>query len=84
MDFSLPPDLVAYLAELEQTLGKTGLFDRLLGIFVTDLAANEIALRSAMADGDREQLGRIAHTIKGAAATIGARQIERVAQGALS
>ncbi|MFM2248299.1 MAG: Hpt domain [Pseudomonadota bacterium] len=77
---ALDREATAYLAELEQTLGKTGLFDRLLGIFVTDLAANEIALRSAMADGDREQLGRIAHTIKGAAATIGARQIERVAQ----
>lgn len=77
---ALDREATAYLAELEQALGKTGLFDRLLGIFITDLAANEAVLRAALASGEREQLARIAHTIKGAAATIGARQIERVAQ----
>ncbi|MBL8619554.1 MAG: Hpt domain-containing protein [Deltaproteobacteria bacterium] len=77
---ALDREATGYLAELEQTLGKTGLFDRLLGIFITDLVANEGVLQAALASGEREQLARIAHTIKGAAATIGARQIERVAQ----
>ena len=77
---ALDREATAYLAELEATLGQTGLFERLLGIFVADLATNERALAGPLAAGDAVGMGRTAHTIKGAAATIGARQIERLAQ----
>lgn len=76
----LDREATAYLTEVEQATGKTGLFQRLLDLFINDLARHEAAVQASVAGRDWVALGRAAHGIKGSAATIGARRIEQVAR----
>lgn len=76
----LDREATAYLTEVEQATGKTGLFQRLLTLFINDLARHEGAVQASVAAADWVALGRAAHGIKGSAATIGARRIEQVSR----
>jgi HPt (histidine-containing phosphotransfer) domain-containing protein len=62
----------AALAALEATVGDREFVAELIGDFLDGLPAQLAALGAAASEGDREQLHRIAHTLKSNAATFGA------------
>lgn len=65
---------------LSHTLGKWSLYRRLLVMFREEHGPDYVtAFRSALADGDRTTAQRIAHTLKGVAATLGAVELSRTA-----
>ena len=53
--------------------GEPDVLDELIGLFLTDVPQQLVALRQASAVGDARSVGRIAHTLKGAAANMGAK-----------
>lgn len=57
------------------TLRRLGLLTAVLGLFGESLTRHHTALREAVAAGDRSRALRSAHSLRGAAAQIGARQI---------
>ena len=65
---------------LAHTLGKWSLYRRLLVMFRDEHGPDYVAaFRAALADGDRTTAQRIAHTLKGVAATLGAVELSRTA-----
>ena len=59
---------------------KPDLYRRLLRDFAQDHADSATRLRAAVRDGDRAEAARIAHNLKGTAANLGARALERQLQ----
>ena len=87
LDAAVALALDAALAQLQETVGDREFVAELIGDFLAGLPAQLGALRAASADGDREQLRRVAHTLKSNAATFGAErlalaceELERVAR----
>jgi CheY-like chemotaxis protein len=60
---------------LQRVGGNPKLFKKLLGEFFIDHGKDVIAIRSALEQGDNDTALRLAHTIKGVAATIGAGEL---------
>jgi HPt (histidine-containing phosphotransfer) domain-containing protein len=77
----LDPLATSYLAEIEAATGRFGMVATIISIYSKDLPASITGFRDLLQKGDVYQLGRLAHTLKGASATIGARQIEAVSRG---
>ncbi|HEY0846400.1 MAG TPA: ATP-binding protein [Noviherbaspirillum sp.] len=59
-------------AGLRRMAGNTESYRRLLGLFREELATTATGLRQALAAGDKAQAIRLAHTIKGVSANVGA------------
>jgi CheY-like chemotaxis protein len=70
-------DITQALARLG---GNQSLFQRLLGIFELEHAGTVELISAALQDKDMELAHRLAHTLKGVAATIGARQLNGAAR----
>jgi HPt (histidine-containing phosphotransfer) domain-containing protein len=60
------------LAELQGS-GMDGLLAELIGLFSEDAPLNLERIRAALSGGDAAELARVAHALKGSAATLGAR-----------
>jgi signal transduction histidine kinase/CheY-like chemotaxis protein/HPt (histidine-containing phosphotransfer) domain-containing protein len=59
--------------------GDTALLAELVETFLTDADERLVAMRAATAAGDRETLGKTAHTLKGSSSSIGARDLAALA-----
>jgi two-component system sensor histidine kinase/response regulator len=66
---------------LAATSGRRGRYLELMRRFVSRQAGDTGRLRALLADGDRDGAGRLAHNLKGAAATLGAVDIAEMAGG---
>jgi CheY-like chemotaxis protein/HPt (histidine-containing phosphotransfer) domain-containing protein len=67
-------------AGLQLLDGSVGLYRRVLETFLADIDASRQRLRAALAAGDPQALRRLAHSTKGAAATVGAQALRAAAQ----
>ena len=79
--FDAIPGLDAALG-LRQSLGRETLYRSILGKFVSGHAQDVSALATALADGDMTTARRVAHTLKGVSAQIGAMDLRAVAERA--
>ena len=61
--------------------GRIGSYRRLLGKFLDSHAADVAAIRQALTDEQREEARRLAHSLKGAAGTLGAVALQKMAAG---
>ncbi len=79
---SLPPPIAGldYALGLQRTIGNRKLYLSLLGKFVKGQKHAAAAIRTALEEGDRETAERLAHTVKGSAGNIGAREIQVLAE----
>lgn len=68
---SLGTEVLAHLRQLEAK-GSPGLAARLAGVFLRDTGARLEVLRDAVARQDAHAIGRVAHTLQGSAAMVGA------------
>ncbi len=66
-------------AGLNRVRGNRAVYKRLLRMYGTNHASDMIDLRDALHTGDRARARRIAHTLKGSAATLSAVQIQTLA-----
>ena len=66
-------------AALNRLGGKREVYQRMLRTFVADLAAMPAQLRAQAAQGDASAAARLLHTLKGLAATLGARPLSAAA-----
>ncbi|MBL8487976.1 MAG: response regulator, partial [Rhodocyclaceae bacterium] len=66
---------------LKSVRGRVASYLRLLGIFTGAHADDVARIRAALADGRRDEARRLAHTLKGAAGTLGARDLADAAAG---
>lgn len=64
---------------LEMALGRIEFLEKMLRMFLATHADDAAGLRQLHADGDHAGVGRVAHGLKGAAATIGAGRLARLA-----
>ena len=79
---SAPPDARAvldYEALLNRCMGKTSILARVLGRFEPSARQIVQQIADALADSQCEQAGRLAHSLKGAAATISAEPLRAAA-----
>jgi two-component system sensor histidine kinase/response regulator len=67
-------------AGLRQALGRDGLYHNMLQKFVTGQADTPERLASALGAGDWVEAERVAHTLKGVAAQIGAKELHWLAE----
>jgi HPt (histidine-containing phosphotransfer) domain-containing protein len=65
---------------LRSVRGKIPSYERLLGLFAREHASDAAALRASIACGDNQEARRIAHTLKGLSATLGAEELRWRAQ----
>ena len=68
-------DVLAGLRELQED-GEADILNELIGLFLADVPPYLAAMREASAAGDAHSVGRIAHTLKGSCANMGARGME--------
>jgi signal transduction histidine kinase/CheY-like chemotaxis protein/HPt (histidine-containing phosphotransfer) domain-containing protein len=61
-------------------MGDASLFDELAGMFVADVPGHLAEMDQALAAGDSDRLGRVAHTLKGLCATFAAAAAEAAAK----
>jgi HPt (histidine-containing phosphotransfer) domain-containing protein len=66
-----PPEMREALA-LVQRIGGADLLHKVIGLFRTTSEQRMGALREAVAAGERQQVSRLAHAMKGSAAQVGA------------
>lgn len=64
-------------AGLKTANGNVGLYVRLLKMFVPHHADDVVQIHAALADGERETAQRCAHSLKGAAAALGAENLRQ-------
>lgn len=64
---------------LELALGRIEFLEKMLRMFLATHADDAAGLRQLHTDGDNAGVGRLAHGLKGAAATIGAGRLARLA-----
>lgn len=67
-------------AALELVDGDRELFEELLQLFARDCPNQAAEIRGAFERGDARQLERLAHTVKGAAASLGAKGVSQAAR----
>ena len=84
VDGPMPPDLLSVPGldvriGLDRLLGKTSSYRRLLRRFVSSQSTTEGTLEAALAEGNTADARRLAHTLKGLAATIGAMPLREAA-----
>jgi HPt (histidine-containing phosphotransfer) domain-containing protein len=60
------------LRELADGSGDPGQFRELIQLFLTELASGLPSMNRALAEGNTEELARLAHGLKGASASMGA------------
>jgi len=77
----LDPKWIAELQEVEDATGRP-LVSQLIDDFLADESRLLTELREAVAAGDRETAERLAHSLKGSAATLGADRLAAVARAA--
>ena len=65
---------------LERMMGDTELVDEVLDAFLQDMPPQIELLKRLLAANDQAESGRIAHSIKGAAANVGGKRLRKVAQ----
>ena len=65
---------------LRNCMEDLALAHNLLDLYLTDLTPRAIALRTALAAGDRAALQQVAHAIRGASLTVGAQSLAAVTQ----
>jgi HPt (histidine-containing phosphotransfer) domain-containing protein len=75
------PGLDAALG-LKMVGGKMATYLKLLGLLAKHHGADAQRLREALAKGDPAEIGRLAHTLKGAAGSIGATRVQALAEAA--
>jgi HPt (histidine-containing phosphotransfer) domain-containing protein len=77
-----PPDLLAtdVLRELQSLDEDGSLLTGLISTFRDDTTSKLLVLREALATGDDAELGRVAHSLCGAARTLGATGVARAAK----
>jgi HPt (histidine-containing phosphotransfer) domain-containing protein len=78
----LGAEVLAHLRQLEAK-GSPGLAAKVVGAFLRDTSARVETLRAALARNDAETVRRVAHTLQGSAAMVGAASLARNC-GALS
>ena len=60
------------LRELAELAGDLGQFRELIDLFLSELESGLASMREALAQGDAEGLGKLAHSLKGSSASMGA------------
>ena len=65
---------------LRAVQGRVDVYRRVLGTFLADSARSRQRLASAQAGGDPQDLAHLAHSVKGAASTVGAQALSDAAQ----
>ena len=60
------------LRELADSSGDPGQFGELIDLFLAEMESGLASMRKALADGNAEQLAKLAHSLKGASASMGA------------
>jgi HPt (histidine-containing phosphotransfer) domain-containing protein len=63
------------LASLLDSTGDAALVQELIDVYLTDTAERVVKIRQAAARGDITTVRRVAHTLRGSSATIGARDL---------
>jgi histidine phosphotransfer protein HptB len=63
------------LAALAEMTGDAALVTELIDVYLTDTAERVAAMREAATRGDTRAVRRLAHTLRGSSATIGAREL---------
>jgi len=61
------------------TGGKVDMLERIVGVFQSNMPARMKVLEDAMASGNSEEVRRLAHSLKGAASSIGAKRLSKFA-----
>jgi HPt (histidine-containing phosphotransfer) domain-containing protein len=59
--------------------GELGLIQEMCQLFIEDMPPRMLAMAAAIQAGQREEMGDIAHAVKGAASTMGAPRVRNVA-----
>ena len=67
---------------LHRMMGDRDLAVEIISEFVTDLSEQIDSLKTSIAEGDEKVIARRIHTIKGASANVGAKELERLARSA--
>jgi CheY-like chemotaxis protein/HPt (histidine-containing phosphotransfer) domain-containing protein len=70
----------ATITSLHTIVGGQATVNEVLSEFIEDLTRSHPVLARALGDGDMDTVRRTAHRLKGAAATVGARRVERAAR----
>src|ERR1700704_3847506 len=60
------------LRELAELSGDLGQFHELIDLFLSELESGSALMREALAQGDAEGLSKLAHSLKGSSASMGA------------
>jgi len=60
--------------------GSTSLLKKLMNIFLEDITKQVVLLRVALSNSNKDEIKLYAHTIKGAAANLGAKKIENISK----
>jgi HPt (histidine-containing phosphotransfer) domain-containing protein len=68
------------LASLVEMTGNAALVHELIDVYLTDTAARVVTMREAAARGDSTTVRRVAHTLRGSSAGIGARGLASLGQ----
>jgi CheY-like chemotaxis protein/HPt (histidine-containing phosphotransfer) domain-containing protein len=61
------------------TGGKVDVLRRLIGVFLSNIPSRMAELQEALSSADKEEIRRLAHSIKGAAASVGAKRFSKIA-----
>jgi CheY-like chemotaxis protein/nitrogen-specific signal transduction histidine kinase len=74
MGGAIDHSVLAGLRNLQQE-GKPDVLKRLIGVFISDTQSKLVALREAAEQGEAQTLERVAHTLKGSSASLGAKEM---------
>jgi len=74
---AIDPTALDGLRELESA-GAPGLVKKITDLFLQDTPQQLVALRDSLQNGDSVRLVKVAHTLKGSAANLGAREMVRI------
>jgi signal transduction histidine kinase/DNA-binding response OmpR family regulator/HPt (histidine-containing phosphotransfer) domain-containing protein len=74
---AIDPTALEGLRELESA-GAPGLVKKITDLFLQDTPRQLVALRDSVQNGDSVRLVKVAHTLKGSAANLGAREMVRI------
>jgi HPt (histidine-containing phosphotransfer) domain-containing protein len=73
----LDPGTLRQLLDLDD--GELGLIQEMCQLFAEDMPPRILAMEAAIKAGQREEMGDVAHAVKGAASTMGAPRVRAVA-----
>ncbi len=82
VDFQMEPDLPVNLRRLKDlTAGDDAFRNEIVGLFLEDTGRHMAGLKRAVVDAKTLEVAEIAHSIKGAAANLGAERLRTLAHG---